>query len=164
MSELLTPRPYLAVQNVTIEPDGVRSIWVRIATRTSGVLIKKIAAGESHQPLLPWLESAQLQLPTSYHHYNLAWGTGAGEHPTLYTLRHDTRNENIVNDHLIGPDYLQLWGDDTEGQYEGPDFIDFTGAPVLRSDVDLIGVYPAMLTPTLERGNRGGIHSHGVRK
>lgn len=147
MSTLLSPRPYLAVFNVTVEPDGVRALWVRLATRTSGVLLKKLAAGETHQPLLPWLESAHLQLPASYRDYRLVWGLGAGEHPTSFTLRHDERVENTLTDHLLSTDYLELWGaEDTGGRYVGPHFLDFAGAPVSRDDVDLVAVYPNLLT------------------
>jgi hypothetical protein len=141
MSTLLTPRKFLAVHQVTIDPDGARNLFVRILTRTSGLLFKKLNAGEAHHPLLPFLESAQLQLPNSYQAYQLVWGTGAGTNPTTYVLRHDSRDEGVTNDYLIGPDHELLWGWDG-----GPDFIDHTTAAVHRDQVDLIGVYPNLMT------------------
>lgn len=138
-SLLLDPRPFLAVQQVTVEPDGSRRLFVRIHTGTAGVLLKSLPAGESHQPLLPFLLGAARSLPRSYRGYALAWGVGAGAHPSTYTLRHDPRDEGVSNDHLVAPDYLALWGVDG-----GPDFVDGRGRPVSRDLVDLVGVYPAL--------------------
>lgn len=136
---LLTPRPYLAVQQATVDLDGTRAFFVRIHTRSGGVLLKKLPAGENHQPLLPFLRNAHLLLPKSYRHYQLVWGTGTGSRPTMYTLRHDPRDEGVTNDHLLAADYLTLWGEDN-----GPDFLDAHGTAIPRDDVDLIGVYPEL--------------------
>lgn len=145
ITPLLTPRPYLAVQQVTIEPDGTRAIFIRIHTRSGGVTIKKLPAGENHQPLLPFLQNAPLLLPKSYQHYRLAWGTGAGSNPTTYTLRHDSRDEGVTNDYLLGPDFAVLWGTD-----DGPDFLDARGSAIPRDEVDLIGVYPELFLTNAE--------------
>lgn len=142
---LLNPRPYLAVQQVTVEPDGTRFLFVRIHTHTGGVLLKRLPAGESHQPLLPFLQDAHRRLPKSYRHYHLVWGVGAGVRPTSYTLRHDPRDEGVTNDNLLATDYLALWGEDN-----GPDFIDANGAAVSRDQVDLIGVYPTLFVTNEE--------------
>lgn len=136
---LLAPRPYLAVQQATVDPDGSRAFFVRLHTRVNGTIIKKLPAGENRLALLPLLWDAPARLPLSYRHYRLAWGVGAGQHPTTYTLRHDARGEGVTNDSLLGPDYLALWGEDG-----GPDFVDHTGAPVSADLVDLVGVYPTL--------------------
>ncbi|GEB93990.1 hypothetical protein [Microbacterium lacticum] len=138
-ANLLIPRPYLAIQQVTVEPDGTRSAFVRVHTRSGGVIIKKLPAGENHQPLLPFLQNAHLLLPKSYQHYRLVWGTGAGLVPTTYTLRHDSRDEGVTNDHLLSSDFEDLWGADN-----GPDFLDARGSAIPRDEVDLIGVYPEL--------------------
>ncbi|QEO10556.1 hypothetical protein [Protaetiibacter larvae] len=163
MATPLEPRPYLAIHLVTVAPDGLRDLHVRVATRTSGVVVKRLNAGESHQPLLPWLESAQLQLPHSFQSYRLAWGVGAGEHATALVFGHDPLADGgsfddehgysgpvggVRDDVLLGADYETLWGSDG-----GPDFIDHAGQPVPRDQVNLVGVYPNLLTAE----NRGKV-------